>query len=354
MHNKEHKIINYDQIKYICNEHYGIYTKYCESCNKDLFIKCESGHKEHKTIDYEDIITNNINKNEEFIEFINKLKNEIDDIIQKLKYILNFYNYLNIQKYSSKIINSNYNINRNYQVLKNINEFIKFNNIIIKDINNINNDIKNLMTIYDKIQIIKYNDNYITAIINIKKEDINKNIKIINSFENYHRYLLLPYYEFYNEKDIKESCEIEINDEIIPFSYDYKFKEERQFIIKYSFNHRLKNNNCMFSDCENITEINFAKFYSRDVTNMRGLFWCCKSLININFSNFLTNNVINMAELFIGCESLKNIDLSNFNTENVINMENIFSGCKSLKKQNVITKDEKLNRKFDNCFIYQK
>ena len=27
-----------------------------------------------------------------------------------------------------------------------------------------------------------------------------------------------------NEKEIKENCEIRINDEIIPFSYFYKFK----------------------------------------------------------------------------------------------------------------------------------
>ena len=44
---------------------------------------------------------------------------------------------------------------------------------------------KNLMNIYDKMNII--DNNYIIAEIYIKKSDINKDIRIINSFENFKR-----------------------------------------------------------------------------------------------------------------------------------------------------------------------
>ena len=45
-----------------------------------------------------------------------------------------------------------------------------------------NNNINNLINIYNKLNKIELN--YIIAEIDIKKEDINKDIKIINSFEN--------------------------------------------------------------------------------------------------------------------------------------------------------------------------
>ena len=81
----------------------------------------------------------------------------------------------------------------------------------------------------------------------------------------------------YNEKEIKDNCEIRINDEKIPFSYKYKFNKKGKYIIKYSFN-------------KNITKINF-------------LFCDCKCLVNINLFNFNTQNVTNMGCMFLGCSS---------------------------------------------------
>ena len=47
-HDKNHKIINYDDKNYICEEHYENYNSYCEKCKKNLCTICEKEHKSHK------------------------------------------------------------------------------------------------------------------------------------------------------------------------------------------------------------------------------------------------------------------------------------------------------------------
>ena len=247
--------------------------------------------------------------------------------------------------------------------------------------------------------------NYIIAEIDIKEEDINKAIRIINSFENSNigkdtndDNIGKSFYE--NEKEIKESCEIKINDEIIPFSYFYQFKEKRKYIIKYSFKHYLSKTNhlfifcknlisidmsnfksqniintramfsgCeslininlsnfntknvfnikyMFCDCKSLINLNLLNFNTQNVTDMSGMFYGCNSLTNLNLSNFITKNAINMSCMFYGCEALTKLDLSNFITQNPINLSNIFSGCNSLTKDNVIIKDKNIIKQFEN------
>ena len=61
----------------------------------------------------------------------------------------------------------------------------------------------------DIIQNIEENKNYILAEINIEKDDINKNIRILNSFESYKRINEIEDeeddYKYENEKEIKEN-----------------------------------------------------------------------------------------------------------------------------------------------------
>ena len=170
----------------------------------------------------------------------------------------------------------------------------------------------------------KNKNNYIIAEIEIREEDINENIRIINSFEQCKREKKWEDdkedYKYENEKEIKENCEIKINDSIIPFTYFYIFKIKGKFTIQYSFKNLLSKINHMFDDCSSLT--------------------------NINLSNFNTQNVTNMSYMFYDCYSLTNINLSNFNTQNVTDMSYIFSGCKSLKKENIITKDNKILKIF--------
>ena len=51
------------------------------------------------------------------------------------------------------------------------------------------------------------------------------------------------------------------------------------------------------------------------------MFEGCNNIININFKNFETKNVIYMRYMFAGCLNIKNLDLSSFNTKNVMDME---------------------------------
>ena len=168
------------------------------------------------------------------------------------------------------------------------------------------------------------NKNYILAEINIEKKDINRDIRIINTFEECK--IINKWkdkeddYKYVNEKEIKENCIIKINNKIIPFNYFYKFKEKGKFIIEYSFKNNIKNISYMF--CE------------------------CNSLTNIDLSNFNAQNVTNMSNMFCGCNSLTNIDLSNFNTQNVSNMIWMFYGCESLKKENIINHDKRIMKEF--------
>ena len=91
----------------------------------------------------------------------------------------------------------------------------------------------------------KKNKNYIIAELYIDERNINKNIGIISSYEQFNRenkniekgkYCSI----LENEEQIKE-CEIKINDEIIPFSYYHQFKKPGKYTIIYSFKNRLTN-----------------------------------------------------------------------------------------------------------------
>ena len=94
-------------------------------------------------------------------------------------------------------------------------------------------------------------NNYITSEINIKEDELNKDIRIINSYEEYYRELNLDIFDEYkNENEIKDNIEITINDEPIPFSYFYKFKEKSKCIIKYIFKNNLTKTDFMFYGCE--------------------------------------------------------------------------------------------------------
>ena len=94
-------------------------------------------------------------------------------------------------------------------------------------------------------------NNYIIAEIKIKEEDINKDIRIIKSFEQYKREYYWRNYENDNnnekEKEIKEKCENIINEKKISFNYFHKFKKEGKYEIKYIFKENIINAKDMFS-----------------------------------------------------------------------------------------------------------
>ena len=181
-------------------------------------------------------------------------------------------------------------------------------------------------------------NNIIIAELTIKEEDINKNIRIINSYEEYIRkennkngeYIIKYENKYGNEKEIKDKCKIEINGEIMPFYYYCSFKEKGKYLIKYLFSKNLTKTNYMFCECECMSNIDLSNFDTQKVTDMSWMFSDCKSLTNINLSNLNTQNVTDMSGMFWGCNSLKTINLSNFNTQSVKNMSWLFCECNSL------------------------
>ena len=235
--------------------------------------------------------------------------NKIDNITLSMNNLKDSFN--GIKLYIDNIIklSSDNAINSH---LKNVNILL---NGLNDEINKINEEINHLPINEDKntnkeIKREKAN-NYILAEFNII--NINENIRILNC------YFLNPFLKAdekeKNEEEIR-NCEIEINGQLIPFSFFHKFQSTGRYVIKYSFKNSITNANSMFAECSSLTKI--------------------------NLSNFNTDNITNMHSMFEGCSSLTCIDLSNFNTNNVIDMDNMFKGCVSLKKQNIITNDQRL------------
>ena len=74
----------------------------------------------------------------------------------------------------------------------------------------------------EELNDIENNNNYIIAEIYIEEEDIDENIRILNSYEEWIRNNPLKFIKcndiLKNEEEIKK-CEIKINDELIPFNY---------------------------------------------------------------------------------------------------------------------------------------
>ena len=202
--------------------------------------------------------------------------------------------------------------------------------------------------------------NYIVAEYYIDESNVNKDIRIINSYESEERkrfetgellkdQFIMAYLGLINikdklnqnevkfdenkknENDIK-NCQIYIEDKKIPFSYFYNFKKSGKYKIIFSFHCKLKSLCSMFFSCESLTNIDLSNLNSDNIITMSFMFYDCKSLRNINFSNFNTEKVITMEGMFADCESLRNLNLSNFNTEKVINIKGMFEGCNSLKE----------------------
>ena len=213
------------------------------------------------------------------------------------------------------------------------NQLMEFGLIEKEKIESIN--IKTLYNSYKKYEK-EIENNFIIGEINIGPEDINKDIQIINSFENYKS--MKRYKEedddwkYENEEQIKANIEIKINEKKIEFNYTYKFEKEGKYKIEYLFNLNLTKTNHLFYYCSRLIYLNFSNFNTGNITDMSRMFEGCNSLKYLELSNFNTQNVTNMTGMFDGCESLISLNLTNFKTQNVIDMSYMFSNCKSLTK----------------------
>ena len=180
---------------------------------------------------------------DKFINICEKFTSKIKEDISKLNFIYNE-NIINKELKYEELINEKDNNNMNIIV----EEIKKENNIKDENMNN------------EK----EINNNYIIGEIYIKEDDINKDIRIINSFEEHQRKRSLKnkkdVCEYENEKEIKEKIIIKINNNIIGFNYFYKFKKSSKYIIKYIFKENIKKADYMFFKCNSLTKIDFSKF----------------------------------------------------------------------------------------------
>jgi len=76
-HDKNHKIIDYDNKNYICEIHNEGYTRFCKKCELNMCLSCESEHYDHETIS---IMPN-----------LGKIKNNIKELKENIDIFNNFY-----------------------------------------------------------------------------------------------------------------------------------------------------------------------------------------------------------------------------------------------------------------------
>ena len=163
--------------------------------------------------------------------------------------------------------------------------------------------------------------NTIKCLYDIKKEDVNKEIKIYDNKNNIEK--AIKSVTIYREDEKKRIID----------NGKCRFEKEGKYFIFYSLNDSINDLSNMFYNCKSLVKVYMPSLVDNRIVKMSAMFKECHSLENINFPNsFNSGNITNMSNLFYNCNSLKTIDLKSFNTGNVRKMHGLFSGCASLTK----------------------
>ena len=334
-HNNIHKIIDYDNIKYICENHSDFYISYCNDCKTNLCMSCELKHSsDHNIIYYKNIFPNEEKIKEEMNKFRTKIDILNNNIKEIVKILYNVSEYMEMYyKINYDIIN-NFNIqNKNYHVLQNLNSIInnikKINIEEITDDNNIENKFKKLLNIYKNMTNKKFEYELINKESN--KTIINNNIEsenkkgIINS--------IIIEYEINNSNNKDNRIKL----------FDKKFIEKNKNNCKIIFENKAYEimeyfDISHFNRNKDILEIKLNIINT--ITNISYIFNECKSLLSLpNISELYTDNIKDMSYMFSWCTSLKSLpDISKWNTSEVINMRYMFNCCFSLSSLPDISK----------------
>ena len=324
-HNKNHKIFEYATKKYYCKKHGEKMISYCKQCKKNLCDICGLEHdKKHYLIYHREIFENSkITNLNELRSKIDELKTEINNIINEFNKVLNNLEiYYEINNNMAKNFNIN---NKNYQTLSNMKYLNDYNKEIIKNINDIMEQIKkeNKFSLLNQIYIKMFS--FIEIILKYKKEKYDdKTIQIFGK-------------EFV--KNNKNNFKMMINNKIYELNYELEKEQINSEIIEVKLIQYKKTNNLsyMFGEDHSNTPLisisdNFENFDMSNIINISNMFSCCKYLKSLpDISKWNLNNVIDISHLFYFCESLKSLpDISKWNTDNVNDISHIFCGCKSL------------------------
>ena len=361
-HDAKHIIYDYDELNYKCGKHKEeTYTNFCKECKKNICVLCENevDHNNHnkiyigKLLPKENELKNKMNA---FNENLNKCNNNINEIINILNKVKS-----NINKYyeiNCGIINNYDESHRNYETLYNLKGMFNDEDII-KDINIINNEksindrFNSILNIFNKVSNNKNINNEIKLTLEVKEEDINKEIYFLDNTHG--EFVINDTTEFHQHDFLKElndsNVELYIND--IKYKYQKYFKPAKKGIYNILLKFYSPMTDCafMFSYCKNLKKIDLSSFDTTNITNMAHMFSGCSNITNIILPSINTKKVTNMNYMFSGCRILTQLDLSSFDTGNVINMNNMFGNCKNLTDVDLSSFDTKKVVDLDNILL---
>ena len=97
---------------------------------------------------------------------------------------------------------------------------------------------------------------------------------------------------------------------------------------------KVKSMEAMFLRCYNLNKLDLRNFETKEVINLGNMFEDCTQLkdLIINMDKFKTDNVTHMQKMFSNCNNLEQINIGKFNYSKVIFMNHMFENCEKLKE----------------------
>ena len=333
-----------------------LFKEFEEKMNK-IYVKKEKTEEKNELISEKveesinkiinDKLTNKVDE-KVFNENMNKLKEDIETKIKEINEI------------KQNFVNKDY-------LKKEIDEYDIKNNQNLKE----NKIIKELS---ERVNILndKNKDNYIILKVLINKNEIGKDITIINQCRTYKLYknfelddievtingekssLKLSekkdfFYDSNNTDTLKKVCEGLTKN----YEFLYNFSKEGTYTIKITFKNKLTSCQNLFYDCRNIIEIDISNFDCSQVLSCNSMFRECSNLKKINLGKLDFSLVTDFTSMFESCTNLIDLDVSNFNTKNATCFLDMFYNLKNLEKINVsnfnTSKCKTMYEMFDGC-----
>ena len=330
--NMRHRIIDYDEKYFRCDEHNELFVGYCKDCKKNLCCICEKNHYIHKRESYSQLFPRmEVIQNE-----INLLKTEIDKFNDGISNIINKLNeikksaeiYFNIYK---KLMDDFDQSKRNYEILQNLNEI---NDNIVLDFFLVNSE----DDLVEKFKIIMNLPNKKGEEENEREEkkEEKKDINIIYNIDQKSRELgKIQLFGKIFVNNNKDNIKIEIKDKEYELMEEYAINNinEDKLEVKLKILKTITDLSFMFDNCLSLSSItNLSKFDTCIILNMSGMFNGCSSLKSLpDISKWNISNILNLSNVFSKCSSLSYLpDISKWKTDNVEDMSFLFFKCSSL------------------------
>ena len=200
---------------------------------------------------------------------------------------------------------------------------------------------------------IKNIRNAIFLLLEVKKEDIHKNIYFLDKNENRKKGFVEDIEKIKNNIVIKI---LDPNEKDVKIQFNNKFIPDIEgiYTIEIEIPQQCEDLGYMFYDCNHLIYVDLSNFDFSNTTNMNDMFNYCINLKEIKFNRNNIEKVQNMSYMFNYCKNLEKIDLSNFNTKEVTNMGGMFQHCEKLKEINLenfdTNKVTQFSCMFNNCY----